>query len=268
MQSRTLIGPTNAPFAPEFRGLRLNQRPLNFLAPLAKGQLEFASILRQFDIFPDWTILDVRERGCEATIDRRPTTPTRGQGDARMKPPKRRARRGSRRAASTGEVARQTGQTLTTHNVGALPLLNRILKRMKLDEFLQEYLPPEDGRTKVPTARVLLVMVRNLLVSREPFYGVGEWAARQAPDLLGLSPEQVARLNDDRCGRAADKLFACDQPSLILAAVAYAAREFALDLDELHNDGTSVSVYGAYQAAARERRERGRDLRPLEGSPA
>jgi transposase len=147
---------------------------------------------------------------------------------------------------------------LTTHNVGALPLLNRILKRMKLDEFLQEYLPPEDGRTKVPTARVLLVMVRNLLVSREPFYGVGEWAARQAPDLLGLSPEQVAGLNDDRCGRAADKLFACDQPSLILAAVAYAARDFAVNLDELHNDGTSVSVYGAYQAAARERRERGR----------
>jgi transposase len=175
-----------------------------------------------------------------------------------MKSPKRRARRGSRRAAFSGEVARQTGQTLTTHNVGALPLLNRILRRMKLEEFLQEYLPPEDGRTKVPTARVLLVMVRNLLVSREPFYGVGEWAARQAPDLLGLSPEQVAGLNDDRCGRATDKLFACDQPSLVLAAVAYAVRDFAVTLDELHNDGTSVSVYGAYQAAARQRRERGR----------
>ncbi len=175
-----------------------------------------------------------------------------------MKQPKRRVRRGSRRAVCSGEVARQTGQTLTTHNVGALPLLNRILQRLKLEEFLQEYLPPEDGRTKIPTARTLLVLVRNLLISREPLYGVGQWAARQAPDLLGLSPEEVTGLNDDRCGRAVDKLFACDQPSLVLALVAHAVRAFAVSLGELHNDGTSVSVYGAYQAAARERRERGR----------
>jgi transposase len=175
-----------------------------------------------------------------------------------MNKPKRSGRGGLRKTGSSGPFARQAGQTLTTHNVGALPLLNRIFDRMKLEEFLQQYLPPEDGRTKIPTARVLLVLVRNLLVSREPLYGVGEWAARQAPDLLGLSPEEVTKLNDDRCGRAVDKLFACDQPSLVLALVAHAVRAFAVLLDELHNDGTSVSVYGAYQAAARERRERGR----------
>ena len=167
-------------------------------------------------------------------------------------------RRESRRAVASGEHARQGGQTLTTHNVGALPLLNRAIERMKLEEFLEEYLPPEDGRTKIPNARALLVLVRNLLVSREPLYGVGEWAARQAPELLGLSPEQVAKLNDDRCGRAVDKLFACDQPSLLLALVAHTVRQFAVALDELHNDGTSVSVYGAYAAAARQRRQRGR----------
>ena len=102
------------------------------------------------------------------------------------------------------------------------------------------------------------VMVRNVLISREPLYGVGEWAARQAPDLLDLSPGQVAGLNDDRCGRAADKVFACDQPSLVLALVAHTVRDFAVALDELHNDGTSVSVYGAYLAARHERRELGR----------
>jgi len=59
--------------------------------------------------------------------------------------------------------------------------------------------------------------------------------------LLGLSPEQVAKLNDDRDGRAVDKLFACDQPSLVLALVAHTVREFVVALDELHNDGTSVS---------------------------
>jgi len=63
-----------------------------------------------------------------------------------MEKAKRCKRGGSRRAAPSGELARQGGQTLTTHNVGALPLLNRVIERMKLEEFLQEYLPPEDGR--------------------------------------------------------------------------------------------------------------------------
>jgi len=58
---------------------------------------------------------------------------------------------------------------------------------MRLEEFLRAYLPPEDPRTKLSSAKALLVLLRNLLVSREPIYGIGEWAARQAPDLLGLS---------------------------------------------------------------------------------
>ena len=168
------------------------------------------------------------------------------------------SRRKTRPTVSSGKLARQRGQTLSTHNVGATPLLNKILERMKLEEFLQEYLPPEDGRTKIPTARVLLVLVRNLLISREPLYGVGDWAARQAPDLLGLSPQQVARLNDDRCGRAIDKLFASDQSSLAPALVARTVRVFGVSLDELHNDGTSISVHGDYRRAAQERREWGR----------
>jgi len=44
---------------------------------------------------------------------------------------------------------------------------------------------------KVPAAKALLVLVRNLLVSREPLYGIGEWAAGYAPDHLGLTPQQL-----------------------------------------------------------------------------
>jgi hypothetical protein len=34
------------------------------------------------------------------------------------------------------------------------------------------------------------------LISLEPIYEVGEWASRYAPDLLGLSPAEVALPND------------------------------------------------------------------------
>lgn len=155
-------------------------------------------------------------------------------------------------------VARGPGRTLSSSTVGALPILNRIIQRMKLEEFLRGYLPREDGRTRLSTARGILVLVKNILISRQPIYGVGEWAARYAPDLLGLAAAEVGLLNDDRMGRCLEKLFDCEHGSLVLALVAHVVDEFQVALDALHNDGTTVSFFGAYQRAAGERIQRGR----------
>ena len=155
-------------------------------------------------------------------------------------------------------VARGAGGTLTSSTVGALPITDRILQRMKLEEFLRAYLPREDGRTRLSTARGILVLIHNILISRQPIYGVGEWAAGYAPDLLGLSAAEVGWLNDDRMGRCLEKLFDCDYRSLVLALMAHVVDEFQVTLDALHNDGTTVSFFGAYSGAARERLARGR----------
>ena len=157
-----------------------------------------------------------------------------------------------------GEIARAADSTLTSYRVAALPILERFLQRLRLAEFLRAPLPPEDRRSRVPTATALLVLVKNLLISREPLYGVGEWAARYAPELLDLAAEQLPSLNDDRVGRSLDRLFDADIPSLTLAAVAHAVREFDVALDELHNDSTTVTFHGDYEAADRERTLRGR----------
>jgi transposase len=125
---------------------------------------------------------------------------------------------------------------------------------MRLEEFLRDCLPPEDRRTKLSPAKALLVLLRNLLVSREPIYGVGEWAARHAPDLLGLATVDMDRLNDDCVGRALDRLFLSDVPSLVLSVVTHAVKEFGVSLDELHNDSTTVSFCGDYTGAATEQR--------------
>jgi transposase len=157
-----------------------------------------------------------------------------------------------------GETAHAAGRTLTSCRVAALPILDRFLRRLRLEEFLHGHLPPEDCRSRVTTATGLLVLVKNLLISREPLYGVGEWAARYAPELLGLAPAQLPSLNDDRVGRCLDRLFDADIPSLTLTVVAHAVREFGVELDELHNDSTTVTFHGDYEAADRERTLRGR----------
>src|SRR5439155_365349 len=45
---------------------------------------------------------------------------------------------------------------------------------------------------------------------------------------------------------------------LALAVVVHAVREFGVDLDELHNDSTTVTFHGDYESADRERTLRGR----------
>jgi transposase len=161
-------------------------------------------------------------------------------------------------APRPGEAAHAAGQTLTSRRVAALPILNHFLRRLRLRDFLHEHLPREDRRCRVATATGLLVLVQNLLISREPLYGVGEWAARHAPGRLGLTPEQLPALNDDRVGRCLDRLFDADIPSLTLAVVTHAVREFGVALDELHNDSTTITFHGDYEDADRERTLRGR----------
>lgn len=49
--------------------------------------------------------------------------------------------------AATGRTANtQRGTTLVTHAVGAIPILQRLLRRLRLHDFLQQHLPPEDKR--------------------------------------------------------------------------------------------------------------------------
>jgi hypothetical protein len=160
-------------------------------------------------------------------------------------------------SATPGTIARSAHGTLRSYTLGALPLIDHILKRMKLEEFLQDYLPREHRRSKLATARGLTVLVKNFLLAREPLYGLREWAGAYAPDLLGLSPGEVLLLNDDRAGRWMTRLFRSNRPSLLLALVSHVVREFTLRLDELHNDSTTVTFSGAYAEAAEERQRRG-----------
>ena len=168
------------------------------------------------------------------------------------------APRRPKREVVPGKHAQADGLELRSYDVGALPLLQRIVERMQLRRILSEHLPRDDSRTELPTITALLVLFANLLMAREPVYGVGEWAALFPPDLLGLREQDLSRLHDDRLGRCLDRMFEGIGPTLIMAVVRHVIREFKVGLEELHNDSTTVSFYGAYDEAGQESEQRGR----------
>ena len=89
---------------------------------------------------------------------------------------RRSARRAKKNAAplEPGRRAQTPGLSLQSYDVGAVPLINQILERMQLEPLLLQYLPPDDPRCEFPTSRALLILVRNVLLSREPVYAAGE----------------------------------------------------------------------------------------------
>jgi transposase len=77
-------------------------------------------------------------------------------------------------------------------------------------------------------------------------YAIPGWVARRVPEHLGLQPDQVPLLNDDRIGRALDHLWRADRASLLTALVLHAVGEFDIGLGELHQDTTTVTFSGDY----------------------
>jgi transposase len=133
--------------------------------------------------------------------------------------------------------------------VGALPIINHFLQLLGLDELFQRFLPEPDRRQRLSPAIGLGILLRNLLLSREPLYSLQEWCRRCEASLLGLPNGGAEFLNDDRFGRCLDSLFEADRAALMTAVVVQAGHAFRLNLAELHNDSTTVTFHGEYRAA-------------------
>jgi hypothetical protein len=138
---------------------------------------------------------------------------------------------------------------LGSQQLGALPIVDAFLARAGVTRVLGRYLAAGDARVTLPAATVIGVLVANLCVAREPLYGLGEWAGRHDPALLGLQAGQAGLLNDDRVGRALDQLFDADRASLLTELMLGVIAEFQVDCSQLHNASTSISLHGDYAAA-------------------
>jgi transposase len=142
------------------------------------------------------------------------------------------------------------GLELESRWVGGLPLVNAVLERLHVDRLLDRALPTADPRSSLPPAKALGVLLRNLVLNeRRPIYTQDEWASRVETSLLGLEGDQTPALNDDRIGRALDVLFASDRAALMTELVLRAVREFDVDLDQLHNDSTTITFSGQHAGA-------------------
>ena len=91
---------------------------------------------------------------------------------------------------------------LSTERLGFLPLVNHFIARLGLIELLDQYVPTTDRRCAVPHAAALGVLLRSIVVEREPIYRQVETVHGCAPAMYGLREQDLGHLGDDRLGRA------------------------------------------------------------------
>ncbi|HKF12424.1 MAG TPA: IS1634 family transposase [Xanthobacteraceae bacterium] len=138
--------------------------------------------------------------------------------------------------------------TLLIERLGPLPIINHFIARMGLDDAFARHVP-SDARCVVPHARALGVLLRSIIVEREPIYRQQETVNGFAAGMFGIAAEEMEHLGDDRLGRALDHLFDADRAALLTDVVLAVGQAFALKFDEFHNDSTTVSFCGAYRSA-------------------
>ncbi len=141
--------------------------------------------------------------------------------------------------------AAEATEQIRRKRVGVMPLLQAVVQRLGFSELLRHTLPGH-GNEKVAAADTLLLLVFNIASGRQPLYELPQWTTEFDGRLFGRTSEvSEALFNDDRYGRALDKLYAADRASLMTDLVLKLVQATALDLSQIHNDSTSVKTCGA-----------------------
>lgn len=140
-------------------------------------------------------------------------------------------------------MQRRPSTRLIRRYVGEMPLLQAAARRLGFRELLARHLPVH-GNEKIATVDTLMLMVLNIACGRQPMYELEHWATKLGPRVVPGNGAGHGFLNDDRCGRALDKLYLSDMASLTTETGVQTVRVEGIGLDQMHNDSTSVKAYG------------------------
>src|SRR5258706_3678429 len=75
---------------------------------------------------------------------------------------------------------------LHSERLGPLPLVNHFIDRIGLEDVLERHIP-SDARCAVPHARALGVLLRSIVVEREPIYRQQERSEEHTSELQSLT---------------------------------------------------------------------------------
>jgi len=141
-------------------------------------------------------------------------------------------------------------------SLGAIPVLYPILRRLRVDQIVNDH---SGGEEEVSHGTTVEILALNRLMAPKPLYKVKEWMAETVLEsTLDVSAE---RMHDTRIGRTLDDLHV-HLDAMWQDIAVQAVLEYDIDLRSIHYDVTSVYFEGEYTESDKVDYGYSRDHRP------
>jgi transposase len=132
--------------------------------------------------------------------------------------------------------------------VAHLPLVLGVLRRLEVASLIDDLIPPHPAHV-LSTGRGVEAMVLAILDGDHALYKVGQRLEERG--ILELLQPGLTRtsLHDYRLGHILDALFAANLNKVFSAIALKALEVYAIPTPWLHQDTTTIALYGAYEDA-------------------
>jgi transposase len=131
------------------------------------------------------------------------------------------------------------------HPVAHLPLVLGVLRRLEVATVIDRLIPPHPAH-KLSCGRGVEALVLAILDGHHALYKVGKRLEERG--MLALLQPGLTRatLNDYRLGHILEALFAANLTKVYSAVALNALEVYAIATPWLHQDTTTIALYGAY----------------------
>src|SRR6516165_12222115 len=132
------------------------------------------------------------------------------------------------------------------HPVAHLPLVLGVIRRLEVATIVAHLLPPHPAHV-LSSGRGVEALVLTILDGDHALYKVGQRLEERG--LIPLLQPGLTRasLHDYRLGHILDALFAANLNKVFSAIALKALAVYALPTPWLHQDTTTIALYGAYE---------------------
>ena len=134
--------------------------------------------------------------------------------------------------------------------VAHLPLVLGVVRKLNIAALIDTFCPPHPAHV-LSCGRGVEALLLAILDGHHALYKVG--ARLEERGMLPLLQDGLERasLNDYRLGQILEALFAAQLNRVFGAIALNALAVYALSTPWLHQDTTTITLYGAYEEAAR-----------------
>ncbi|HFE52455.1 MAG TPA: hypothetical protein ENK07_03375, partial [Bacteroidetes bacterium] len=92
----------------------------------------------------------------------------------------------------------------------------------------------------------MTLLIHNILTTPNSLYEMADWSKPLDPDAIGLHPEELACIGDDRIGKALQAFYDSRHKEVFFRLALRAIKVFELDCSQIHHDTTTVTFAGKY----------------------